>query len=68
MFSEPVECVVGIKNEDPDLFLDYEDFCDATLPPILEKEDTTEEEVDEVDEEENEENEEEEEEPNNGQT
>ena len=67
VFSEPVECVVGIKNEDPDLFLEYEDFCEATLPPVLETEDTTEAEVDEVDEEEDVDNEEEEE-INNGQT
>ena len=44
VFSEPVQCALGSKNEDPDLFLDWESFCDKTLPPLFDDttEDTTE--------------------------
>merc|ERR1712176_1050628 len=35
VFDEPVECVLGVKNEDPDEFLSWSDFCDATLPVYL---------------------------------
>ena len=42
VFSEPVECVLGSKNEDPDQFLGWESFCDKTLPPFFDTtEDTT---------------------------
>ena len=41
IIDEPVECSVGTMNSNTDLFLDWESFCNLTLPIIFNGTDTT---------------------------
>ena len=62
VFSEPVECAIGTKNERPDIFLSWETFCERTLPPTLDISPDKDDEEDEEDEEDEDDDEDEEEE------